>query len=270
MFAWNHAEAWIYEPGSFIPVAKVSGEELWYVTTDHLGTPRELFSEDGQRVVWRADPGLWGRVEPDVPVANDDRPPASCAIRFQGQWEDEESGLHYNRFRYYDPEATQYLSPDPIGLAGGVRPQGYVADPNGWVDPLGLAGCPRRLAGRVIDRARKGKVRRAPDYHGRLPDNVEANILSNPDGVYTADNGNLMFHKGENVVITHGNDSGSIKGQVLTSYGPDGPRGDSGAAIFGGSPTDPGMPVTADMITNGEIPRPDGTTFPPATPIDGL
>ena len=41
----------------------------------------------------------------------------------------------------YDPEAGQYLSPDPIGLAGGTRPQGYVADPNGWVDPLGLAGC---------------------------------------------------------------------------------------------------------------------------------
>ncbi|MFQ6553050.1 RHS repeat-associated core domain-containing protein [Aestuariibius insulae] len=69
-------------------------------------------------------------------------------MRFQGQWEDEESGLHYNRFRYYDPEATQYLSPGPIGLAGGVRPQGYVADPNGWVDPLGLAGCPHVSAPR--------------------------------------------------------------------------------------------------------------------------
>ena len=54
---------------------------------------------------------------------------------------DAESGLYYNRYRYYDPEATQYLSPDPIGLGGGIRPQGYVADPNGWVDPLGLAAC---------------------------------------------------------------------------------------------------------------------------------
>ena len=48
-------------------------------------------------------------------------------------------GLHYNRFRYYDPETAQYISPDPIGLAGGDRPYGYVHNPISWVDPLGLA-----------------------------------------------------------------------------------------------------------------------------------
>ncbi len=106
------------------------------------------------------------RFEPDVPVANDDRPTASYAIRFQGRWEDEESGLHYNRFRYYDPEATQYLSPDPIGL-GGVRPQGYVADPNGWVDPLGLAGCrPPNLAPEGA--GRRGALR-AAKRHNNVP-----------------------------------------------------------------------------------------------------
>ena len=50
-------------------------------------------------------------------------------------------GLHYNRFRYYDSETAQYISPDPIGLAGGDRPYGYVHNPISWVDPLGLAGC---------------------------------------------------------------------------------------------------------------------------------
>jgi len=50
-------------------------------------------------------------------------------------------GLHYNRFRYYDPETAQYISPDPIGLAGGDRPYGYVHNPISWVDPLGLAKC---------------------------------------------------------------------------------------------------------------------------------
>ncbi|MFQ6553053.1 RHS repeat domain-containing protein [Aestuariibius insulae] len=119
--AWDCSEAWIYEPGSFIPVAKVAGEQLWYVTIDHLGTPRELFSEDGQTVAWRADPGLWGKAEPELRAANDAHPSASCLIRFQGQWEDEESGLRHNRFRYHDPEATQYLSPDPIGLVGEVE-----------------------------------------------------------------------------------------------------------------------------------------------------
>jgi len=46
--------------------------------------------------------------------------------------------LHYNRFRYYDNGTGQYLSPDPIGLSGGVNPYGYVHNPLGWVDPLGL------------------------------------------------------------------------------------------------------------------------------------
>jgi len=48
--------------------------------------------------------------------------------------------LHYNRFRYYDSETGQYISADPIGLAGGVNPYGYVHNPLGWIDPLGLAG----------------------------------------------------------------------------------------------------------------------------------
>ncbi|WP_235775089.1 RHS repeat-associated core domain-containing protein, partial [Pectobacterium brasiliense] len=47
-------------------------------------------------------------------------------------------GLYYNRHRYYDAESGQYLSPDPIGLLGGRRPQGYVHNPLEWVDPFGL------------------------------------------------------------------------------------------------------------------------------------
>ncbi|RNF34517.1 RHS repeat domain-containing protein [Paracoccus methylarcula] len=142
--AWDQAAHWIYEPGSFRPIACVNQDHIAHVVTDHLGTPHELVSEDGRKVLWRAELGLWGKLDHAEQAANDDHPPVSCPIRFQGQWEDPESGLYYNRHRYYDPDATQYLSPDPIGLAGGIRPQGYVADPNGWVDPLGLAGCPER------------------------------------------------------------------------------------------------------------------------------
>ena len=47
-------------------------------------------------------------------------------LRFQGQQYDEETGLHYNRHRYYDPSQGRYLSLDPIGLAGGVNLVGYV------------------------------------------------------------------------------------------------------------------------------------------------
>ncbi|PQQ23319.1 hypothetical protein C6H66_20275 [Photorhabdus hindustanensis] len=59
-------------------------------------------------------------------------------MRFAGQLFDEESGLFYNRFRYYLPEAACYLSPDPLGLAGGVNPYSYVHNPTGWIDPFGL------------------------------------------------------------------------------------------------------------------------------------
>ncbi|WP_233983629.1 toxin C-terminal domain-containing protein, partial [Pectobacterium versatile] len=66
-----------------------------------------------------------------------------CELRYQGQLYDAETGLYYNRHRYYDADSGQYLSPDPIGLHGGIRPQAYVHNPLEWVDPLGLtkAGC---------------------------------------------------------------------------------------------------------------------------------
>ncbi len=59
-------------------------------------------------------------------------------IRFQGQYHDPETGLHYNRHRYYNPNTGRFLTPDPIGLAGGLNNYQYVPNPTGWVDPLGL------------------------------------------------------------------------------------------------------------------------------------
>jgi hypothetical protein len=115
--------------------------------------------------------------------------------------------------------------------------------------------------------AEAGTVRRAPNYHGRLPADLERDILASPDGVYasTGTGGRFIFHKGQDIVITEG--QGAKAGQVVTSYGPSGPRGESGASIYGGDASDPGLPITADMITNGEIPTPSGGTIPPAARI---
>jgi RHS repeat-associated protein len=84
-------------------------------------------------VVCALDRRVWGHAEPATGSRR------STPLRFQGQYADDETGLHYNRFRYYDPETGRYLSPDPIGLKGGPNAYGYARDPTHWIDPLGLA-----------------------------------------------------------------------------------------------------------------------------------
>ncbi|WP_372014187.1 RHS repeat-associated core domain-containing protein [Tistrella mobilis] len=137
------ATLWHYAPGEIVPLARQQGERLWYVITDQIGLARELVTADG-RLGWAAAHDPWGAVNdnatPDPDAATD------CPLRFPGQWHDPETGLHYNRHRYYDPETGQYLSPDPIGLHGGPRPQAYVESPTELADPLGLKPCPTMLA----------------------------------------------------------------------------------------------------------------------------
>ncbi len=144
---------WVYEPGSFRPLAQVEAQgdstQLHYIVTDLTGTARELCSEEGE-IRWRGEQGLWSTHREErrpIPLrrylgdaANEE---VYCELRYQGQLYDAETGLYYNRHRYYDAESGQYLSPDPIGLLGGIRPQAYVYNPLEWVDPLGLtkAGC---------------------------------------------------------------------------------------------------------------------------------
>ncbi len=133
---------WLYQPGEITPTARYQQGKLHYVVTDHQGTPREIFSEGGQ-ASWAGRLNTWGQMQfwrYREGKAENDPNYTECPFRFAGQYEDEESGLYYNRFRYYDRETGQYLSPDPIGLLGGLNPYGYVHCPTGWVDPFGLAG----------------------------------------------------------------------------------------------------------------------------------
>ena len=104
-----------------------------------MGTITELLTEDGY-IDYRQKLNLWGEAEIDGHrhYAANDSSPLKCNHRFVGQYYDDESELHYNRFRYYSPETGQYISHDPIGLLGGFNPYGYVFNPSLWVDPLGL------------------------------------------------------------------------------------------------------------------------------------
>ncbi|CNC20582.1 YD repeat-containing protein [Yersinia pseudotuberculosis] len=115
--AYEQGIHWRYAPGGLTPMARYAQGKLHYVVTDYQGTPRELLNEQG-KVVWASRLSTLGQAELWRQAANDeDR--VSCNLRFAGQYADAESGLHYNRFSYYDGETGQYLCPDPIGLAGG-------------------------------------------------------------------------------------------------------------------------------------------------------
>ena len=101
---------------------------------DHLGTPIAL-TDDQHEIVWAARLDPWGNVQEEFNPSGMDQD-----IRLPGQHHDRETGLYYNRHRYYDPGIGSYINQDPIGLAGGINQYGYPTDPFGWIDPLGLEG----------------------------------------------------------------------------------------------------------------------------------
>jgi len=123
---------YIQHPDHAGPLAKIEEGKVYHYVTDHLGTPQEMHTDNG-KIVWAAEYGAYGRVR-RYPVHEVSNP-----IRFAGQYLDEETGLHYNRFRYYDPQAGRYVSQDPAGLSGGMNTYAYVkGNPVHNTDPLGL------------------------------------------------------------------------------------------------------------------------------------
>jgi RHS repeat-associated protein len=123
---------WLFEPESFSPLAKLTPARDYGIVTDHLGTPQSMYSADGEKS-WELELSVYG----DVRKLDGWR--GECPFRYPGQYEDEETGLYYNRFRYYCAEVGGYVSQDPIGLAGSnPNLYGYVKDPLLWIDIFGL------------------------------------------------------------------------------------------------------------------------------------
>ncbi|MFJ4458451.1 RHS repeat-associated core domain-containing protein, partial [Pseudomonas sp. NPDC089392] len=167
----GHTTHYVFEPGTFVPVAQAVSNQVvellpqpvyvfpydidkdpvwqhkpvpkpfdalaWY-QCDHLGTPMELTGEDGE-IAWSGTYKAWGLAEEkrsDRATWADIRNP----LRFQGQYFDVETGLHYNRYRYYDPLTARFIGKDLIGFDGGINVYTYCLTPTQWIDPLGLAG----------------------------------------------------------------------------------------------------------------------------------
>jgi RHS repeat-associated protein len=122
---------WLFEPDTFDPIAKLSAEGMRSIVADHLGAPVAMLDSAGSPV-WTADLDTYGEPQQHSGAR------ADCPFRWPGQYEDAETGLYYNRFRYYDPEGGVYVSQDPIGLDGGLALYAYALDPLAFTDPLGL------------------------------------------------------------------------------------------------------------------------------------
>ena len=115
-----------------VPVGLVKGNSLYYVHTDHLGTPRSI-TNNANTTVWK-----WSNTDP----FGGNLPTTQTIVynkRFPGQYFDNESKLHYNYYRTYNPLTGRYIQSDPLGLAAGFNTYSYVgSNPLGAIDPLGL------------------------------------------------------------------------------------------------------------------------------------
>jgi RHS repeat-associated protein len=142
---------WVFDLHSFQALCKIQGREFYSVISNGVGTPQNLVDTRG-RVVWSGRYKAWGEREKHKDGE------VSCAVRFPGQWYDEESGLHYNRARYYDPRNGRFISPDPIGVLGGLNLYQYAPNPINCIDPLGL--CNGRSDRRLSDEQIRDMVAR--------------------------------------------------------------------------------------------------------------
>ena len=123
---------WVFEEDTFVPAAKIQGDKQYSIVSDYLGTPVQMYDGQGNKT-WDCTLDIYGKV-----LAVDKGTEFDCPFRFQGQYADEETGLYYNRFRYYLPNFGGYISQDPIRLAGNNPTfYGYVDNPNFIFDILG-------------------------------------------------------------------------------------------------------------------------------------
>ena len=130
------------DPSSYEPLAQVrdwttedgeSRQQTHYFHCDQIGIPREMTDKDGN-LLWFGNYTGWGRLKEETKVTDNAYQP----FRLQNQYVDRETGLHYNFFRYYEPDAGRFVNQDPIGLHGGENFYQFASSTQSWFDPTGL------------------------------------------------------------------------------------------------------------------------------------
>ena len=166
---------WLFEQDTFVPAAKlVANGECFSIISDYLGTPLQAYDKQGNKI-WEQELDIYGRQRK--------RPSAFIPFKYQGQYEDAETGLYYNRFRYYDPNAGSYISQDPIGLMGeNPTLYGYVSDSNINIDILGLTDFYITPSGKAIPATGYRYVSKEAPYLDELKSTKT--IPANSNGTY--------------------------------------------------------------------------------------
>ncbi|MED9208477.1 RHS repeat-associated core domain-containing protein [Escherichia marmotae] len=139
---WQGKRTYLYDAEqSYTLVAAITGRgesrKIWYYHTDVTDTVQEVSAADGT-LVWAGYQAGFGENRGNISNSGAyfEQP-----LRLPGQYFDEETGLHYNLFRYYAPECGRFISQDPIGLKDGLNPYTYPLNPITDIDPLGLITC---------------------------------------------------------------------------------------------------------------------------------
>ncbi|AVS67954.1 sugar-binding protein [Paracidovorax avenae] len=234
--------------------------QVYYFHVQPNGLPEEMSDTRGN-LVWQARYLTWGATvqehwqafdatgrPADAPLAETcDRPQQSFApmpqnLRMQGQYLDRETGLHYNTFRYYDPDLGAFTTPDPIGLAGGINLHQYAPNPIAWIDPWGW----KRECGQGIHRTKHtpnrhvrrhnelGKSKISEENRIKLQEKskykkpaqykkLEDRTLRSPDRVIPQANGKTRYEKDYKRVIGTRGETGHVvvknrTGKIVTSF----------------------------------------------------
>ena len=164
-YTYKGSYTYIYtDQDSYEPLAQVfcnnqdEAQYLAYFHNDQVGIPREMTDIHGN-LLWYGEYTAWGRLKKDERVYKDAHQP----FRLQNQYYDEETGLHYNLMRYYEPEVGRFVNQDPIGLWGGDNLYQFAPNIQNWVDFLGLrrsyAGKQERIRALATDKSQPRFVR---------------------------------------------------------------------------------------------------------------
>ncbi len=162
---------------------------IYYFHTDLVGAPLEVTDEAGE-LAWAGQYTAWGKVEQgarSLTASRTDQP-----LRYAGQYADQSTGLHYNNFRFYDPDVGRFVNPDPIGLLGSDNLYAYAPNPLSWIDPWGWCVTPAVSRGTAGQPLRATATITAADLGTGTATNASSRAWARLLGNQTDDAGHIL------------------------------------------------------------------------------